>query len=79
MFRRLTMAIFRLYMKYLVSSYTRFIVLYIVWAGGELGTRSRMCLEVGRCGYMGMLLFYIMSMLIWLSYYVLYIHYIYNT
>jgi len=25
MFRRLTMAIFRLYMKYLVSSYTRFI------------------------------------------------------
>ena len=29
-----------------------------------------MCLEVGRCGYMGMLQFYIMSMLIHLSYYV---------
>jgi len=42
MFRRLTMAILRLYMKYLVSSYTR-----LVWAvysgevGGEVGTRSR--------------------------------------
>ena len=35
-----------------------------------MGTRSCMCLEVGRCGYMGVLLFYIMSMLIWLSYYV---------
>jgi len=41
-----------------------------VWVGGEVGTRSRMCLEFGRCGYMGMLLFYIVSMLIWLSYYV---------
>ena len=29
-----------------------------------MGTRSRMCLEVGRCGYMGMLLFYIMSRLV---------------
>ena len=44
MFRRLTMAIFRLYMKYLVSSYTR-----LIWAvfsgevGGEVGTRSRTC------------------------------------
>jgi len=28
-----------------------------------VGTRSRMCLEVGRCGHMGMLLFYIVSML----------------
>jgi len=43
MFRRLTMAIFRLYMKYLVSSYRR-----IIWAvyrgetGGEVGTRSLM-------------------------------------
>ena len=29
-----------------------------------------MCLEVGRCGHMGMLLFCIMSMLLQLSYYV---------
>jgi len=35
-----------------------------------MGTRSRMCMEVGRCGYMWKLLFYIVSMLIWLSYYV---------
>ena len=28
------------------------------------------CLEVGRCGYMGVMLLYVMSMLIWLSYYV---------
>ena len=44
MFRRLAMAIFRLYMKYLVSSY-----MGLVWAvysgkvGVEVGTRSRMC------------------------------------
>jgi len=46
MFRRLTMVIFRLYMKYLVSSYTRLIMgLYIGGrggrgVGGEVGTRS---------------------------------------
>ena len=45
-------------------------MLYIVGVGGDVGTRSRMCLEAGRCGYMGMLLFYIMSMLIKLSHYV---------
>ena len=45
-------------------------MLYIVGVGGEVGTRSGMCLEVGRCGYMGMLLCYNMSMLIWLPYYV---------
>jgi len=28
------------------------------------------CLEVGRCGYMGVMLLYVMSVLIWLSYYV---------
>ena len=33
-------------------------MLYIVGLGGEVGTRSRMCMEVGRCGYMGVLLFY---------------------
>jgi len=45
MFRRLTMAIFRLYIKYLVSSYTRLIMGCIHWfsAGGEVGTRSRTC------------------------------------
>ena len=43
MFRFLTVAIFRLYMKYLVRSYTR-----ITWGvysgelGGEVSTRSRM-------------------------------------
>ena len=45
-------------------------MLYTVGVGGEVGTRSHMCLKVGRCGYMGVLLFYIMSMLICLSYYV---------
>jgi len=47
MFRRLIMAIFRLYMNHLVSSYTN---IYI-WAtymakgvcGGKVGTRSRIC------------------------------------
>jgi len=45
MFRRLTTAIFRLYMKYFVSSYTRFIMGCIQWYNtrGEVGTRSRMC------------------------------------
>ena len=33
-----------------------------------MGTRSRMCLEVGRCGYMEMLLVYITSVQIWLLY-----------
>ena len=47
-------------------------MLYIVVGGGEVGgevgTRSRMCLEVGRCGYMEMLLVYITSVQIWLLY-----------
>ena len=38
-------------------------MLYIVGLGGEVGTRSRMRLEVERCEYVGMLLFYIMSMI----------------
>jgi len=43
MFRHLIMAIFRLYMKYLVSSYTRLI--WAVYSGevGEVRTRARMC------------------------------------
>jgi len=44
MFRRLTMAIFRLYMKYLVSSYTRLMWdVYSGEVGVEVDTRSRMC------------------------------------
>ena len=44
MFRHLTMAIFRLYMKYLLSSYTKHI--WAVYSGAGRrggGTRSRMC------------------------------------
>jgi len=37
MFRLLTMAIFRLYMKYLVSSYTRLIIGCIQWGGRRWG------------------------------------------
>jgi len=43
MFRHLTIAIFRLYMKYLVSSYTGLIQYTVDSTGGEVGTRSRMC------------------------------------
>jgi len=54
MFRRLTMAIFRLYMKYLLNSYTGLLwAVYIGEVGGEVGTRSRMChggWEVGTWG-----------------------------
>jgi len=44
MFRHLTVAIFRLYMKYLVRSYTGLIMGCIQWysTGGEVGTRSCM-------------------------------------
>jgi len=44
MFRRLIMAIFRLYVKYLLSSYTEHIwVVYMGEGGGTVGTRSRIC------------------------------------
>jgi len=66
MFRRLTMVIFRLYMKCLVSSYTR-----LTWAvysgevGGEVATRSRMCHRGWEVWVNGKtLLLYIMSKLI---------------
>ena len=66
MFRRLTMAIFRLHMQYLVRSYTRFIcAVYSGEVGGEVGTRSPMChggWEVWVHG--GTLLLYVMSKLI---------------
>ena len=44
----------------------RVCLLGVVYSEGgcEVGTRSRTCLEVRRCGYMGMLLVYITSMLI---------------
>jgi len=63
MFRRLTVAIFWSYMKYLLS---RFVHLLCAVCSGEMGgevdTRSRMCLEVGRCGYMGGLCYYILCL-----------------
>ena len=44
MFRRLIMAIFRLYMKYLLSSYTKHTwAVYTGKRGGKVGTRSRIC------------------------------------
>ena len=69
MFRRLTMVIFRLYMKYLLSNYTRLIwVVYSEKVGGEVSKRSRMChrgLEVWLHG--GTVLLYVMSKLILLG------------
>jgi len=44
MFRRLKMASFRLYMKYLLSSYTtQTWAVYMGKGGGKVGTRSRIC------------------------------------
>jgi len=45
MFRRLIMAIFRLYMKHSVRSYTKHIYGLLIWeqGGGKLDTRSRIC------------------------------------
>jgi len=44
MFRRLIMAIFRLYMKYLLSSYTKHTwAVYMGKGGGKVGTISRIC------------------------------------
>jgi len=66
MFRGLTMAIFRLYMKYLVSSFTELI--WAVYSGAVQEVRwarDLICvMEVGMCGYMGFLLLYVMSKLI---------------
>ena len=47
MFRSLIMAIFRLYMKYLLSNYTKHTwAVYMGWGGGIVGTRSRICQKV---------------------------------
>jgi len=44
MFRRLIMTIFRLYVKYLLSSYTKYTwAVYMGYGGGKVGTRSRIC------------------------------------
>ena len=44
MFRRLIMTIFRLYMKYLLSSYTKQTwAVYMGQAGGKVDTRSPIC------------------------------------
>ena len=60
MFRRLTMAIFGLYMKYLLSSYTRQYRLYTVGRQELRWTRDLLCvMEVGRGGYMGYVLIHI--------------------
>ena len=66
MFRRLTMAIFRLRNeKNLVSSYT--CLMWAVYCGevrGEVGTRSRMCYVGWVVWVHGVLLLYAMSRLI---------------
>ena len=55
MFRRLKKAIFRLDMKYLVSSYMRIITGCKQWysTGGEVGTRSGKSWRVGGVGTWG--------------------------
>ena len=62
MFRPLTMAIFRLRLKNLVSSYTRHV--WAVYSGevrGEVGMRSRMCYVGWLVWVHGVLLIYVMS------------------
>ena len=47
MFWRLIMAIFRLYMKYLLSSYKKHTwAVYMEQGGSTVGTRSRICQKV---------------------------------
>jgi len=64
MFRRLTMVILRLYMKYLLSSYTKLTwAVYMGRVGGNVGMSSRIChrgWEVWVLG--GTLLLYVMYM-----------------
>ena len=62
MFRPLTMVIFSLRLKNLVSSYTRF--MWAVYSGevrGGVGTRSRMCFVGWVVWVHGLLLLYVMS------------------
>jgi len=55
MFRRLIMAIFRLYMKYLLSSYTKYIwATYMGWGRGVKWARDLVSVRtVGTCGLHG--------------------------
>ena len=55
MFRRLIMAIFRLYMKHLVSSYTKHMYGLLIWSReGVRGARDLVSvLKVGWCGLYG--------------------------
>jgi len=66
MFWHLTMTIFRLYVKYFVSSYTG--LLWAIYSGTVQEVRwarDLVCVvEAGRCGYMGFLLLHVMSKLI---------------
>jgi len=56
MFRRLTISIFRLYMKYLAVIRD----LWPVYSGEVRWARDLVCvMEFGRCGYMGFLLLYV--------------------
>jgi len=62
MFQPLTMAIFRLRLKNLVSSYTRH--MWAVYSGevrGEVGTRSHMCCVGWVVWVHGVLLLYVMT------------------
>jgi len=62
MFRPLTMAVFRLRLKNLVSSYTRLMwAVYSAEVRGEVGTRSRMCYVGWVVRVHGVLLLYVMS------------------
>jgi len=69
MFRHLTRNIFRVYVKYLVGSCTG--LLWAVYSGAvqEMSWAKDLVsvVEVGRCGYMGFLLLYVMSKLIYLG------------
>jgi len=61
MFRHLTMAIFRLHMNYLLSSYTKLIwTVYSGEVGGRWARDLVYVIEVGRCGYLVGLCYYML-------------------
>jgi len=63
MFRRLTVATFRLYMKYLVSSYTRLILaVYSGEVGVEVGTNLVCVIEFVWGGYIAGLSYYMLCL-----------------
>ena len=66
MFRHLTITIFRLCMKYLVSIYMGLLwAIYSSTVQEVRWARDLVCvMEVGRCGYMGFILLYVTSKLI---------------